>query len=168
MPLDALATMITLFTRGCQPSEEDLRWIDEQMILPASPPGTSTTGTDRPGFRLPSDQLRRIGRVFAERLSQEQGLEIWAMTLQPWYAHLVIAGSLAEGSALITAANAVTGELLEGPGNYWSGQCIVRYCFDTESVRGWMAYVQWHNEAMGWSAQPWPHITPPNFLPDKA
>lgn len=166
MPLDALATMITLFTRGCEPSEEDLRWIDQQMILPASPLAAIEGRSGPQAVRLPSDQLRRVGQLIAERVSGQLELTIWAMTLQPWYAHLVIAGSFRRSAELVACVAQATHEVLGGPRNVWVPQGMVRYCFDSESVRRWIAYVESHNRALGWPAQPWPRIAPPALLPE--
>jgi len=159
--------MITLFTRGCQPSAEDLRWIDEQMILPATPVTTNRPCKGEVLVRLPTEKLHRIGTVLVDKVQQQLGLSIWAITLQRWYAHLLLAGSLGQGRALVECASQAVCEVLGGPKSAWSPQYVVRYCFDSESVHSWASYIRLHNEAMGWPANPYPGIHPIELPPQQ-
>ena len=45
----------------------------------------------------------------------------------------------------------------------WSDDYDKRFCFDAQSVRSRIAYVERHNLAIGLPAKPWPEIEEPDY-----
>ncbi len=168
---DALAVVLTLVTRGNCLSDEDLEWIDRQLILPAVPPGwegdISTGCNDGAWLVFPSGQFHRIGAVVGAALVRELGLEIFALTVQPWYVHMVYRPANKEVSWVRATSELALQRLLGPDRPVWAEDYAKRYCFDPEEVESWIRYVEGHNVAANLVAKPWPFISTLAFSKEK-
>lgn len=159
---DALAVVLTLVTRGNDLTEGDLDWIDRQMILPAIPPeGDPARQLDQvpegPLVFVP-DQLHRIGALVGAALIRQLSLEILALTVQPWYLHLVYEPASIAVEKVISVAEGALQRLFGAELSIWADYAK-RFCFEPDEVASWVEYVERHNIAAGWEAQPWPFIS---------
>jgi len=160
---DAIAVVLTLIARGNELTDDDLEWIDRQLILPAAPPaweGDLSIGcNDATRLIFPSGQLHRIGAIAGAALVRELGLEILALTVQPWYFHLLYRPANKK-VAVVRATTEVALQRLFGPDrSIWAEDYAKRYCFDPEQVESWIQYVEGHNLAASLAAKPWPFIS---------
>jgi hypothetical protein len=157
---DALAVMISLTTYGTSLREEERRWVDQDIIMPAQPirQQTDRQGAEYPPLTLPRDQLRYVGTLIGTSLREQFGLRIWAMTVQMWYAHLVVAATAELVSRVVECAEQAAREGLQWDRPIWGDQYDIRFCFEEDSVRERIAYVERNNIAAGLPAKPWPFI----------
>jgi hypothetical protein len=157
---DVLAMMITLTTYGASLTEEERRWVDQEIILPAEPvrQGADPAETEHAPLVLAHDQLHHVGALIGSALGDRLRLRIWALTVQKWYAHTVIAASAQPVSRIVRSIENAVREGLELKRPVWGQGYDKRLCFDEDSVRQWIAYVQRNNLAAGRPANPWPFI----------
>jgi hypothetical protein len=157
---DWLAMMLTMTTYGAPLTEEERGWVEEDLILPAGPVRQLDEGAGRlrGPLTLPREQLPALGERLGAALRGQLGLRVWAMTLQTWYLHLLV-GATNQSAAKIVACVEDTFErslTLKPP--IWEPGYDKRYCFDAETVRERMTYIERHNVVLGWPARPWPFI----------
>ncbi|GEM_PF-709428 len=160
--------MLTLITHGHLLDEESLEWIDRELILPAVPPVRSfgraaraeaapSETADSP-LIFASDQLHRIGALVGAGWVRELGLRVRALTVQPWYLHVVCLAVEYSIDQLRRHSEGVIQKALNWRRPVWSEHYAKRYLFEVTEVERWAAYVEWHNLASGWDARPWPFL----------
>lgn len=158
---DALATMLTLVTRGNDLTDNDLEWVDRQMILPAIPPVVpeglpGTAATDQLVFA--TEHLHRIGAIIGAALVRQASVNILALTVQPWYVHMVYEPASLLPERIRVVSEEALQRLFNSDLPVWSPDYAKRFLFEQEELLSWIEYVERHNQAVGWEAKPWPFI----------
>jgi hypothetical protein len=157
--------MVTITTYGAWLRGDERGWVDDGIVYPANPRRESS---DRrrmihAEFRFaPDDRFRVgdwIGRALIDRLEQR----ILALTVHEWHAHFVVGGSNIEISNVVKCAKDAVRYGLRANRPIWTAGYDKRYCFDSESVRSRVKYVERHNTERGWSERPWEFV---EILPD--
>ena len=163
---DALAIMMTITTHGTWLPEEERQYVEQDVILPSEPIGEVTDGqpNERPSaFVFSRDQLQYVGKLIGTSLQEQLGLRIWALAVQTWYAHLVVAATREPIDRIVQCAGQAVEEGLELRRPVWGDGYLKRFCFDEETVGRWIRYVERHNIAVELPPRPWPFIETPNF-----
>jgi hypothetical protein len=162
---DALAIMITMTTHGTWLPEEERQCVEQDVILPAEPirEGTDRQPTDASAFLFSRSQLQYVGRLIGTSLRERLGLQIWALAVQTWYVHLVVAATREPIDRIVQCVDQAVGEGLESRRPIWGGGYLKRFCFDEETVGRWITYVERHNIAIELPPKPWPFIETPDF-----
>ncbi|MCS7239338.1 MAG: hypothetical protein NZ899_13885 [Thermoguttaceae bacterium] len=161
---DALATMLTLVTRGNQLTENDLDWVDQQMILPAVPavlpdaPAEDITGDT---LIFANEHLHRIGAIIGAALVRQAQVNILALTVQPWYVHMVYQPASTPPDRIRMVAEDALRRLFQSALPIWAPDYAKRFLFEEEEVASWVDYIERHNQAAGWEPRPWPFIARP-------
>ena len=160
---DALAIMITLTTHGTRLGEDERGWVDKELIMPASPivEQADRQGREYPPWTFPHDQLQYVGTLIGTSLRQQLKLQIWALTVQAWYVHLVVAATTEPVSRMVECAEDAVRWGLQLKRPIWGEDYLKRFCFDWDSVRERIAYVERNNTAAGLPPKPWPFIETP-------
>ena len=112
---------------------------------------------------LPRDQLQQLGTQIGTSLTEGLALEIWAFTLQMWYLHLVVRATSTPVRRIVRSAEEAVRASLDMERPIWEERYDKRFCFDGETVRERIAYVERNNVAVGLPAKPWPFIEAPDF-----
>ncbi len=157
---DTLAIMITMTTYGTWLRGDARGWVDDGVIYPPNPEleDADRVRLKHPVFRLPTDQLMNVGQWIGQSLIQRLEQQILAMTVQTWHVHFVIkATSVPVGRVIKCAKDAVRWGLQPNQ-PIWTEGYDKQYCFDEESVRRRIRYVERHNEEHGLPARPWEFI----------
>ena len=162
---ETLGIMFTSTTYGTWLRGDTRGWVEDGILYPPDPE-LETADRERmkyEPFLFRRDDLWRVGKCIGESLRDRQGHRIFALTVQVWHMHLVIAPTDVHVSqAAKCAKDAVRWELRPGR-PIWTDGYDKRYCFDEESLRARIEYVERHNLAMGWPARPWDFIEVPVF-----
>ena len=160
---DALAIMITLTTHGTWLREDERGWVDSEIIMPASPI-VEQAGRQRPEsppLMFPRDQLQYVGTLIGTSLRQRLGLRIWALTVQAWYVHIVVAATTEPVNRIVECTEDAVCWGLQLNRPIWGEDYDKRFFFDEDSVRQRIAYVERNNTAAGLPPKPWPFIETP-------
>ena len=155
-----LAIMFTITTYGTWLRGDARGWVDKGVVFPPDP---VLEQADRarmrfPPYLLPADTWRQAGEWIGTSLAERLGLQVYALTVQPWHVHFVVgAAATPVGQVAKCAKDAVRwGLRLDRP--IWGDGYDKRYCFDERSVRARVEYVERHNLAVGRPARPWEFI----------
>lgn len=161
---DALAVMLTITTHGTSLSGEERRCVEQDVILPAEPlhVETAPAETGAPTLRFSRDETLFVGKLVGTALNEQLHLRVWALTVQIWYAHLVVEAAEEPVSQIVQCAEEAVQVGLERRRPIWAGGYDKRYSFDDEATRQWIAYVERHNVAVGLPPRPWPFIEAPD------
>lgn len=162
---DALAIMISMTTYGTPLCEEERGWVDQEIILPAEPIRQQTNGRDARHAPLvfARDQLQSVGNLMGKSLREQLGVRIWALTVQMWYAHLVVAATAEPTSRILACAEEAVRRGLGWRRPIWGDDYDKRFCFDEDSLHQRIAYVERNNVAAGRPPKPWPFIEMPGL-----
>jgi hypothetical protein len=85
-------------------------------------------------------------------------LTILALTVQTWHVHLVIGATPKTLPDVVKCAKDAARWHLRLDQPLWTVKYDKRFCFDDESVRTRIEYVEKHNLRLGWPARPWPFV----------
>ena len=162
---DALAIMLTMTTDGTWLPEEERQCVEQDVILPAEPmrEGAGQQATGESALLFSRDQLQYVGKLIGTSLQEQLGLRIWALAVQTWYAHLVVAATREPIDRIVQCADQSVRKGLELRRPVWGDGYLKRFCFDDETARRWMTYVERHNIAVELPPRPWPFIERPDF-----
>jgi hypothetical protein len=162
---DTLAIMITMTTYGTGLRDEERQWIDEDIILPAEPirQQSGRQSMKYAPLTFSRDQLQYVGSLIGTSLREQLGLRIWALTVQMWYVHLVVAATREPVARIVACTEDAARGGLDRNRPIWGDGYEKRFCFDENSVRQRVAYVQRNNIAAGLPPAPWPFIEPPDI-----
>ncbi|MHC4406617.1 MAG: hypothetical protein ACYTG0_43895 [Planctomycetota bacterium] len=160
---DAVAVMITLTTYGTWLRREEHQWVDEDIILPAEPirRAAERHNAQHPTLLFSRDQIPFVGTQIGNSLRGQMGLRIWALTVQTWYAHLVVARSTDSVRQILLCAERAVREGLGLKRPVWGGKYDKRFCFDDKTLRHWIDYVERNNVLAGMPERPWPFLESP-------
>jgi hypothetical protein len=155
------AILFTMTTYGTWLRGDRRGWVDDGIIFPADP---ELESADRnrlkyPIFSFPETRLLDIGAMIGESLVTRKELKILALHVGTWHVHFVIGATSHDlGHVAKCAKDAVRwGLRIDRP--IWTDGYDKRFCFDEQSVRNRVRYVERHNIAAGWPARPWEFIT---------
>ncbi len=162
---DALAIMLTMTTRGTWLPEEERQCVEQDVILPAEPirEGTDPQGPESSTLLFSRDQLQYAGKLIGTSLQGQLGLRIWALAVQTWYVHLLVAATREPIDRIVRCADQSVGEGLKLKRPIWGDGYLKRFCFDGETVARWITYVERHNIAIELPPKPWPFIETPDL-----
>ncbi len=162
---DVLAIMLTMTTHGTSLPGEERQCVEHDVILPAEPirePLASESEGLAP-LLFARSQLHFVGKLIGTALEEKLGLHVWALAVQVWYAHLVVAATWEPMERIVGCADDAVREGLELKRPIWGDGYDQRFCFEEETARQWIAYVERHNAAIGLAPKPWSFIEPPDF-----
>jgi len=157
---NTLAIMMTMTTYGTWLRGDARGWVDKGVVFPPDPDleATDCARLKHSIYRFADADGYRVGSMMGESLRSRQGLRIYAMTVQPWHTHFVVAAtSHPIGQVAKCAKDAVRWGLRPGR-PIWGDGYDKRFCYDARSVRVRVAYVERHNLQVGRPARPWAFI----------
>ncbi len=153
--------MLTMTTYGTWLRGDMRGWVERGgRVLPADP---QLERADRrrmkhPAFLFDESQLVEIGGAIGESLRERLGLRLLAMAVRTWHVHVVVAATDHPVPGVVKCAkDAVRGHLRPGR-PVWTAGYDKRFCYDEESVRRRIRYVERHNVELGLPAKPWEFI----------
>jgi hypothetical protein len=155
------AILFTMTTYGMWLRGDRRGWVDDGIIYPANP---ELESADRnrlkyPAYKFPGNRLLEFGVMIGEAIIMRKQATILALHVGTWHTHFVIgATSHGLGDVAKCAKDAVRWGLRIGR-PIWADGHDKRFCFDEQSVRNRVRYVERHNVAVAWSARPWDFIT---------
>jgi hypothetical protein len=161
-----LATLLTMTTYGTWLRGDHRGWVDNGEIFPPDPilEAADRARMKHDTFLFPRDQLLDVGEFIGTSLADRLQLPIYALTIGTWHAHIVIGPThLPIGDVIRTAKDAGRYGLSIFNRPIWTEGYDKRFCFDEQSVRNRIVYVERHNLRHDWPAKPWPFIA--NFIP---
>ena len=87
-----LAIMFTITTYGTWLRGDARGWVDKGVVFPPDP---VLEQADRarmrfPPYLLPADTWRQAGEWIGTSLAERLGLQVYALTVQPWHVHFVV------------------------------------------------------------------------------
>jgi hypothetical protein len=162
---DALAIMLSVTTHGTSLSDEERQCVEHDVILPARPvretvhPGRAGP----PALLFSHGELHFVGKLIGTALREKLGLHLWALAVQVWYAHLVVATTAEPVDRIVRCAEDAVREGLGLKRPIWEPGYDKRFCFDEETAAQWIAYVERHNRAIGLPPKPWSFIETPSI-----
>ncbi len=155
-----LAVLLTMTTYGTWLRGDRRGWVDRGLVLPPNPDfeAADRRRMKHPLFLFERGQLSKVGTFIGKSLRDRLQLRIFALTVQTWHVHVLVAATehSVEGIAKY-AKDAVRWGLRPGR-PIWSDGYDKRFCFDEESVHGRIEYVERHNPRIGLSEKPWDFI----------
>jgi hypothetical protein len=157
---DTLAIMFTMTTYGTW-LRGDLRgWVDEGATMPPDPvlEEKDRQRMKHEPFVFAKGQLLDVGTMIGESLRSRLQQRILALTVRTWHVHFVVIATKHPVSAIAKCAKDAVRWGLRVDRPIWTDGYDKRYCFDGESVRSRIGYVQRHNSEMGLPENPWPFI----------
>ena len=161
-----LATLLTMTNYGTWLRGDRRGWVDNGEIFPADPilESADRARMKHDTFLFPCDQLLEVANYIGTSLTDRLQLPIYALTVGTWHAHIVIGQSQHPiGDVVRTAKDAARYGLAIFNRPLWTDGYDKRFCFDQQSVRNRIAYVERHNLRHRWPPKPWPFIT--TFIP---
>lgn len=161
MPGNTLATMITMTTYGTWLRGDQRGWVDDGVIFPADPvlESADRARMKHTPYTFSPLQLYNVGRFIGESLVSRMHAVILALTQQTWHTHFVIGVTPCDVSEIVKCAkDAVRWGLKPGRPVFADGY-DKRFCFDADSVRKRVGYVEKHNPRVGLPPRPWDFIT---------
>ncbi|MBX7105561.1 MAG: hypothetical protein K1X57_15870 [Gemmataceae bacterium] len=159
--MSLLGTMFTTTTYGTWLRGDRRGWIDDGRLMPPNP---ALEDADRarlkhPMYLFPPDELLQVGTMIGNSITSRLGLPIYALTVQTWHIHLLTGpGPHTPADIMKCAEEAVRYGLKPGR-PIWTADYDKRYCFDETALHNRINYIERHNLAAGWPAQPWPFLT---------
>jgi hypothetical protein len=157
---DTLGTLFTCTTYGTWLRGDQCGWVTDGIVMPSDP---VLEARDREllkyePFRFPKDDLLRVGQMIGDSLRQRLKCRILALTVQTWHMHLVVAATPHSVASVVKCAKEAVrwGLRLNRP--LWTDGYDKRFCFDIETLRTRIAYVERHNLELGWPEKPWDFI----------
>ena len=139
----------------------DLRgWVDEGRVLPPDPvlESAERARMKHSAFTFDPDQLFSVGQAIGESLTSRLKLTILALTVQTWHVHVVIGATSKPLPDVVKCAKDAARWHLRFNRPLWTVKYDKRFCFDDESTRTRVEYVERHNLRLGWAARPWAFV----------
>ncbi|MCH8165821.1 MAG: hypothetical protein IH889_09450 [Planctomycetes bacterium] len=142
-------------------------WIDNGTLMPPDPilQAVDRDRMKHPVFVFDLDHLLDVGRWIGDSLRERLHVHLWAMTVQIWHVHFIIAPTPREIQSIVKCAKDAVRWGLRARQPIWTTGYDKRFCFDQDSVYRRIAYVERHNLQLGRSARPWTFIEPPFSSP---
>jgi hypothetical protein len=157
-----LATMLTMTTYGTWLRGDKRGWVEDGTIYPPDPELQSADQSrmKHAVFQFEQSDVSRLGQAIGNSLIERMHQRIYALTVQSWHLHVIVGPSdIPIGDVAKCAKDAARYALRLGR-PLWTDGYDKRFCFDEQTVRNRIAYVERHNTEHGWPAKPWDFITP--------
>ena len=158
-----LAVMYTWTTYGTWLRGDDRGWVENGITYP---PSYQIEQHDRallkhePWF-FDETQFLKIGNLVGRSLIDRRKLSIYALAVQSWHLHIVTSVIDHNWSATVKCAKDAVRWGLRPGRPIWTDGFDKRFCFDDKSMWNRIEYVQRHNVALGWKADPWDFLVSP-------
>ena len=152
--------MFTMTTYGTWLRGDMRGWCEDGRVFPSSPPleAHDRELMNHPPFLFEKDQLYGIGENIGRELMKRLQQRSLALTGQTWHVHLVVADSQHRVPVIAKCAKESVRYALRAGQRIWTEEYDKRYCFNHQSLRTRIEYVERHNTAMGWPPRPWKFI----------
>ena len=159
---NTLATMLTMTTYGTWLRGDQRGWVDDGIIFPPDPELESADRArmNHSAYLFPLDRLLDVGSFIGTSLVERLRVTIYALHVGTWHAHVVIGPTMHHIAEVAKCAKDAARYRLRPGRPIWTDGYDKRFCFDDRTVRNRVRYVQRHNEALGWPAEPWPFLVP--------
>lgn len=155
------AILFTMTTYGTWLRGDRRGWVEDGIIYPADPDLESADRNrlKHPVYQFPENRLLEIGEMIGESLISRKQLQILALHVGTWHTHFVVGATTHNlGDISKCAKDAVRwGLRIDRP--IWTDGYDKRFCFDEQSTRNRVSYVERHNIEAGLPARPWEFIT---------
>jgi REP element-mobilizing transposase RayT len=157
---DTIAIMFTFTTYGTWLRGDERGWTDEGRLMPPNPrlERVDERRMKHDLFTFPHDRLLDIGQMIGESLIARKNVGIFALTVQTWHVHFVIAATRHPVPQIAKCAKDAVRWGLRVKRPIWTDHYDKRFCFDDASVRNRIDYVERHNLERGWPRKPWPFL----------
>ena len=157
---DTLAILFTFTTYGTWLRGDERGWIEDGRLMPPDPVLERDDRDRMKGelFLFCKADLHCVGAAIGESLIERKDALIYALTVQTWHIHFVIASARHPVADIAKCAKDAVRWRLRPERRIWTKHYDKRFCFDNATVRDRIAYVERHNERIGWPAKPWPFI----------
>ncbi len=158
-----LGIMLTMTTYGTWLRGDQRGWVDEGRILPPDPDlhAADAVRMKHSVYLFPTEMQVRVGEFIGTALIEKLQMTLWALTVQSWHVHAVVAPTEHDVPDIIKRIKDTVRRGLKESRPIWTDGYDKRFCFDEASVWNRIRYVERHNQERGISAQPWSFITTP-------
>jgi len=132
-------------------------------VFPADPvrEAADRARSKHPPFLFPVHRLLDVGQAVGSSLAERLSVRVWAMTVQRWHVHFVVACPCPAEARIVKCAKDAARRALRVGRPIWGGGYDKRYCFDRRSVGHRIRYVEDHNPQVGLPAKLWAFIQSP-------
>ena len=154
------AIMLTMTTYGSW-RHGDLRgWVDKGKILPPDPEreAADQQRMKHAPYQFPPERLIEVGHAIGISLRDRLHLRIAALAVRTWHVHVIVTAARYPVPTIVKCGKDAARWLLRPGRPIWTEGYDKRFCFDEESVKNRVAYVERHNMEAGLPARPWPFI----------
>lgn len=160
-----LGIMFTLTTYGTWLRGDARGWVDRGVVFPADPvlEEADRRRMKHSPFFFGRAHWLDLGTMIGQSLQERLKLRIWAMTVQSWHVHFVVAGTDEPVHRVVKCAKDAVRWGLRPDRPVWSDGYDKRFCFDIDSVYNRIGYVERHNLAVSLPRKPWPFIETLDF-----
>ncbi len=152
--------MYTITTYGVWLQGDSRGWVKNGIVFPVNPPlqARNRAIMKHPPFYFDKQIRPEVGSAMCEALTSRLGIVVLAMCVQAWHSHFVTAATRDGVEEVVKCAkDAVRWKLLlDRP--IWGDGYDKRFCFDNDSVRTRIRYVERHNERDGLPQKHWSFI----------
>jgi len=159
MPI--LATMFTITTYGTWLRGDVRGWVDDGIVFP---PDAVLEARDQvrlneqPFYFGQSDRVA-VGEAIGRALIDRMNVRVLALCVQSWHSHFVISDTDRDLADVVKCAKDAARWKLRNDRRIWGTGYDKRFCFDEQSARARIAYVEKHNVRDGLAARPWDFIS---------
>lgn len=155
-----LATLITINTYGTWLRGDMRGWVDDGTVYPPDPvlEELDWERTKHLPYKFPRHTRHGVGQAIGESLHQRMELRIFAMCVQSWHSHIVIAPTNHPVADVVKCAKDAARWHLRLGRPIWAVGYDERFCFERRSAKNRVQYVEKHNLADGLPARPWEFI----------
>ncbi|MBI2823361.1 MAG: hypothetical protein HYX69_01575 [Planctomycetia bacterium] len=157
-----IAIMVTMTTYGTWLRGDARGWVDRGVVMPADP-GLEHWDARRlkhTPFVFGGDQCHAVGDMIGTALVERLRQRMLALAVRSWHVHFVVGSSSAPIVRVVKCAKDAVRWGLRPGRPIWTDGYDKRYCFDEESTRRRVEYVERHNVERGCAARPWAFIEP--------
>jgi hypothetical protein len=157
-----LATMLTFTTYGAWLRGDSRGWVADGIVYPADPTleAADTRRMKHLPFQFARNDLLRIGHAIGTALVQRKQQRVVALTVRTWHVHCIVGATTVPIEDIVKCAKDAARYAVRAGRPIWAAGFDKRFCFDAESVRGRVNYVERHNIEQGWLPRPWEFIEP--------
>jgi hypothetical protein len=157
---NTLATMITITTYGTWLRGDQRGWVDDGVTFPADPERHSadTRRMKYPPFQFTFAECLCAGEQLGRALIDRRQQHLLALTVQPWHVHFIVGATTVPINEIVKCAKDAVRYGMRTGRPIWTAGFDKRFCFDAQSLRHRVAYVERHNVACGWPPRPWDFI----------
>ena len=137
-------------------------WVDAGRLMPPDPAlrESDQRRMTHPAYFFDGGRLLEIGEAIGRSLLNRKPVRIYAMTVRTWHVHVVVGDTSAHLSGIVKCIKDAVRWYLRAGRPIWGAGYDKRFCFDENSLRARIEYVERHNAEMGWPRRPWEFITP--------